>query len=91
MEDKPSNADLLPARCAVCGDTLDLKRASLPPVGSIAAATDAEPDDSEPRPSMLDPNWYCSRCVFRTNLRRAVGALIFIILMFLAATFARRW
>ena len=87
----PDDADSVPTTCVVCGATSDLKRASVPPIGSIAAATDVELGDTEPPPCFVDANWYCARCRFRVNLRRALCAVVFVVLMLLAAAFGRPW
>ena len=88
---RPDEADAIPTQCAVCGATSSLKRASVPPVGSIAAATDVELGDTEPPASFVDPLWYCPSCRFRINLRRAIGAVVVVALTLIAVAFARQW
>jgi hypothetical protein len=80
--DTAREPDVSPTKCFVCGKhfaATDLKRASMPPVLSLAAATDIEPGDTEPPPVFVDPNWYCSSCRSRVNRRRKILAIVFVI------------
>src|SRR5437870_905431 len=93
VENHHEDADLsLPTGCSACGKPYaagDLKRPSLPPVLSIAAATDIEPGDTEPPPCFIDHSWYCPSCRFRMNLRRGIGAVIVVIVTLLGLALAR--
>jgi hypothetical protein len=92
-ESPAATLDSLPqTRCSRCGKPYhasDLRRASVPPVLSIAAATDIEPGDVEPPLTHTDGGWYCPSCRLRVNLQRGIGAVIVLVSFMLALAIAR--
>jgi len=84
-------SDLSAGDCFGCGRRFaacDLKRASMPPFFSLAAAIDVEPGDTEPPLLFADPNWYCPSCRFRVNLRRSLLTIAFLIFTMVSASIA---
>jgi hypothetical protein len=62
-------------RCGVQIDAADARRASFPPLHSLADIDSSLPDEPQQVPweKLTDWNWYCPRCRSLVNLWRALA------------------